>query len=320
MRNQHEPRDQFVERLSDQIRVEIQRRNRVLEAPRWTRWLVQSPLKAAAAIAGLVIISMGIGGVVVAAAFQAQTNEQRSILIASYEQRAALAQQRLVIARTYLMETEQRVSVGLEAQEAGHEGRFKVLQAEAEVRSLELQIEEVRLTGREPLNAVSSPLVSGRDFVTERWKHDLSVSQAALALERERLRAAERRLAVGVGNSIDVETSKTRVIELEAAHRGMGTKLDIRQQFLKRQIDAPMADLRVLEAEAEQRRQTLLPRMELAQRMSKDVAQRVQTGTAQQVELLEAQLRLAQLAADLAKADMDIAMIRRQIDQRRAGK
>ena len=81
-----------------------------------------------------------------------------------------------------------------------------------------------------------------------------------------------------------------------------------------------MADLRVLEAEAEQRRSSLRPRMELAQRMSKDVAQRVQTGTAQQVELLEAQLRLAQLAADLAKADMEIAMIRRQIEQRRTGK
>lgn len=320
MRNQHEPRDQFVERLADQIRVEIQRRNRVLEAPRWSRWLVQSPIKAAAAIVALVIVSMGIGGVVVAAAFQARTNEQRNILIASYEQRAALAQTRLMIARAQLAEVEQRVSVGIEAQEAVREGRFKVLQAEAEARSVELQIEEVRVTGREPLNSVSSPLVSGRDFVTERWKSDLSVSQAARALEIERLSAAERRVAVGVGNPIDVETSKTRAVELEATTRGMAVKLDIRQQFLKRQIDAPMADLRVLEAEAEQRRQTLQPRMELAQRASREVARRVQIGTAQQVELLEAQLRLAQLAADLAKADVDLAMIRRQIEQRRTGK
>ena len=320
MRNQHEPRDQFVERLADQIHVEIQRRNRVLEAPPWTRWLVQSPLKAAAAIAALVIISMGIGGVVVAATYQAQTNEQRNILIASYDQRAALAQQRLAIAREYLKEAEQRLSVGLEGHEVVHEARFKVLQAEAEARSVELQIEEVRVTGREPLNSVSSPLVSGRDFVTERWKSDLSVSQAARALEIERLSAAERRVAVGVGNPIDVETSKTRAVELEATSRGMAAKLDIRQQFLKRQIDAPMADLRVLEAEAEQRRQTLQPRMELAQRAARDVARRVQIGTAQQVELLEAQLRLAQLAADLAKADVDLAMIRRQIEQRRTGK
>jgi outer membrane protein TolC len=320
MRSQHEPRDPFVERLADQIRVEIQRRNRVLEAPRWTRWLVQSPIKAAAAVVALVIVSMGIGGVVVAAAYQAQTNEQRNILIASYDNRYALAQQRLVIATEQLKEVEQRVSVGIEAQEAVHEGRFKVLQAEAEVRSVELQKEEVRVTGREPLNAVSSPLVSGRDFVSERWKSEMSVSEAALALERERQRAAERRVAVGVGNPIDVEASKTRAIELEAALKGIAAKLDIRQQFLKRQIDAPMADLRVLEAEAEQRRQTLQPRMELAQRASREVARRVQIGTAQQVELLEAQLRQAQLAADLAKADVDLAMIRRQIEQRRTGK
>ncbi|HEX7778654.1 MAG TPA: hypothetical protein VF424_05425, partial [Vicinamibacterales bacterium] len=242
MRNQHEPRDQFVDRLADQIRLEIRRRNRLEDGPRWTRWLAQSPIKAAAAIAALVIISMGIGGVVVAAAYQAQTNEQRNILIASYEQRAALAGKRLVIATEQLKEVEQRVAVGIEAQEGVHESRFKVLQAEAEVRSVQLQIEEVRASGREPLNAVSSPLVSGRDFVTERWRSEMSVSEAALALETERLRAAERRVAVGVGNPIDVETSKTRALELEATLKAFVARLDIRQRFLRREIDSAMAD------------------------------------------------------------------------------
>jgi outer membrane protein TolC len=85
-------------------------------------------------------------------------------------------------------------------------------------------------------------------------------------------------------------------------------------------MDAAMADLRVLEAEAEQRRETLAPRIQLARQTAKDVAMRVDNGTAQRVELLEVQLRLAELSAEMARADMDLAVIRRQIDQRRAGK
>jgi hypothetical protein len=46
----------------------------------------------------------------------------------------------------------------------------------------------------------------------------------------------------------------------------------------------------------------------------------VETGTAQRVELLESELRLAELSAEMARADMELAMIKRQIDQRRAGR
>jgi outer membrane protein TolC len=268
----------------------------------------------------LVIVSMGIGGGVVAAAYQAQANEQRAILIANYEQRAELARRRLAIEKEQLQVVEHRVSVGIEAPEAVLESRTKVAQAAAQVELVELQMAEVRSTGREPGNAVTSPLVSGRDFVSDRWRVEMSVSVSALELEKARLQAAERRVAVGVGNPIDVESSKTRIVELQAGLRGFEKKLDIRQRFLKREMDAPLADLRVLEAETELRRETLAPRIQLARKTAKDLAQRVETGTAQRVELLESELRLAELSAEMARADMELAMIKRQIDQRRAGR
>jgi outer membrane protein TolC len=320
MPDRHEPREQFVDRLADQIHDDIRRRNRSVQGSVWPWWLLQSPIKAAAALAVVVIVSMGLGGIVVAAAYQAQTNEQRNILVASYEQRVELAKRRLAIEKEQLQTVEQRVAVGIESPEAALEGRSKVAQAEAQVRLLELQIAEVRTTGREPGNTVTSPLVSGRDFVSDRWRIEMSVSRSALDLEAARLSAAERRVAVGVGNPIDVESSKTRIVELQASLRGFEKKLDIRQRFLKREMDASLADLRVLEAETEQRRETLAPRMELARKAEKDVAMRVNTGTAQRVELLEVQLRLAELSAEMARADMELAMIKRQIDQRRAGR
>lgn len=313
----HEPRDEFIERLEGRISAEARRRHRPAQAPPWMRWMPYRPIQAALAVAALVIVSMGIGGAVVAAAYQAQTNEQRDLLASTYQRRAELARQRLSIAHQQLQTAEERLSLGMEGQEAVLEGQFKVAEAEAQLGSIELQLAEVRMTGREPLDAVSSPLVSGRDFLSERWRIEMSVPAAALRFEKTRLASAQRRMAVGAADRIDVEVSQTRIIEIEAAIEAFQRKIDIRQRFLKREMDAALADLRVLEGEAEQRRTTLAPKLDLARKQLKNITTKVEIGVATRVELAEAQLRLKELELDLSKADVDLAVIRRQIEQHR---
>jgi hypothetical protein len=319
MQATHQPRDEFVERLAGEIRAEVRRRNRSPQGSGWARWLVQSPIRAAAAMVATVLISMAVGGFAVEAAYQAQTNEQRHILRSSYLDRAALAQTRVALAAQELKAAQQRVSVGIGDQDAVVEARFKVIEAEARLMSINLQLAEVDVTGREPLNAVTAPLVSGRDFVGERWQVEMYVPEAALDVEKTRLQNAERRVAVGVASSMDVYASRARILEMEAALEGIRKKMNIRQRFLKREMDAAMADLRVLEVEAVQRRQTLEPRLDLARQVVKDVSSKVETGTADRVELLQSQLRLQEIELDIAKVNVDLASIQRQIAQR-AGK
>jgi outer membrane protein TolC len=315
----HQPRDQFVERLAGEIRAEVRRRNRSPQVSGWTHWLVQSPIRAAIAIVTVVLASMAAGGFAVAAAYQAQTNEQRQILKANYANRVALAQQRVLLAAEELKMAQQRVSVGTGDQDAVLEAQFKVIEAESQLKSLSLQLAEIDVTGREPLNAVTSPLVSGRDFVVERWQVDMSVTEAALGVEKSRLQNAERRVAVGAAGAMELHASRARIRELEVALEGMQKKINIRQRFLKREIDAAMADLRVLEAEAVQRRQTLEPRLDLARQVVKDVSGKFETGSADRVELMQSQLRLLEIELDMAKVNVDLANIQRQIAQR-AGK
>jgi hypothetical protein len=320
MPDTHAPRDEFVQRLAEQIRVEFRRRPSPVHGSRWTQWLLQSPVKAAAAVALLVVLSMSLGGIVVAAAYQVQNNEQRAVLIANFEQRAALAAQRAAMAAEEVRNAQQRVSVGIEGQDAVFEARAKLAAAEAESQSIQLQLVEIRQTGREPLNGVSSPLVSGRDFVTERWKIDMIAPVAALDLEKARLQAAERRVAAGIANPLDVQASRTRLLELEAAVDAFHQKIDVRQRFLKREMDAMMADLRVLEVEAQQQRRTVEPRIDLARTVLEDLRAKVQLGTVPTVELAAAELRLRQLELDSLKAALDLALIQRQILQRRTGR
>jgi hypothetical protein len=193
------------------------------------------------------------------------------------------------------------------------EGQNKVGEARAQTRSLELQVQEVRLTGREPLDRISSPLVSGRDFVGERLRNDMIVPIAAMAIEQERMQSAQTRVSVGVAFPIDVEIARAKIGELRTAVQGYELKLDIRQRFLKGEIGAVQADLRVLEVEAEQQRSTLAIRIDLAQKQVELTAKQVQAGLSQRLDLVEAALLVQQLKADLAKTDFDLAAIRQRL-------
>ena len=79
-----------------------------------------------------------------------------------------LAGLQLQIARNQLEEVERMHEVGVVEEQALLESRVQARQAEAEYMKLSLDVEEIRVSGKEPQNEMSAPLVDGRDFVAER--------------------------------------------------------------------------------------------------------------------------------------------------------
>jgi len=310
MSNRHEPRDAFVSGLEDRLRGELAR-HRV--APAAPRWIPQSRRGLALATAAIVLVSMVIGGGVVAAAYEAEQNELRDMLVGTYQQRVALAEQRAELARVQLREVEGRVSTGLEAPDAAGDARLKVTEAEAELRVMQIDLAEVRATGREPMKTVSAPLVSGRDLVADRWRVEMSVKAAALEAAKLHAQAAKVRFDVGLANADEVETAAARQIELESAIQLARQKIAIRQTFLGGGITGAVADLRVLEAETEQRHAALARRIDVSRRRVEDLTARIEIGAAAPVEKAMAELRLVELQLALKRAEYDLALIRQQI-------
>ena len=315
MPEKHQPPSDFIAKLEVEISHELRRRNRLAEAADHSSWLAPVRGKIAFAAMALVLVSMALGGGVVAFAYQAQGNQRRDALISGLDRRAELARESFKVATEKQRDTERQVSLGLANQENLLEGRAKVTEADAQFKSIESQIEEVRITGREPVSGISSPLISGRDFVSERLRIQMSVPQAALDFEQLRLRDTEKQAAIGTAGPIDVDVSRTRTVEIEAAVAGFQKKIEIRQMFLARKIAAATAELRVLEVEAQQRQKTLAPKVDLARKQLQSTALMVRSGTAPPVDQAEAALRLQQLETDMAQADLDLARIRRQLDQ-----
>ena len=313
MQAPHTPRDGFVERLEWQISSELRRRHRTGPAT----WLPASPVKATAAIVFLVLVSMGAGGAAVAAAFQAQDKERRDLVVSSYEQRVQLAQLRLSAARLQLSEIERQVAVGVERNDSPQvqDSRLKLAEAEGLLMVGELELQEVRITGREAQDAISAPVVSGRDFVTERLQASLSVPERALISAKAQAQAMRTRWNVGMATMTDMTEAEARVLELEAAVASIRRKLEIRREFTAGRVTAPQADLRVIESEAEQRVKALEPRIALARTHIAAAQRRFDVGVTNHVELAEAKLRLSVLESELAKAQLDLALIRKKIQE-----
>ena len=309
MSSRHEPREAFVSQLEDRLRADLDRQRLAPPAP---GWMPRSRLGLALATAAVVVVSMAVGGGVVAAAYESQQNELRDMLVGTYEQQVAIARQRLALVRQQLQDAEVRATAGLAGPAAVGDARVKVSEAEAALRVIELDLAEIRATGREPMNTASAPLVSGRDFVLERWQVEMSVPAAALELSKRNVQTAKTRLDVGLANAVDVEAASARQIELESTIQLAQRKIGIRQTFLKGLISAAGADLRVLEAETEQRRTALARRIDFARRQMDDLRIRAEIGIAGPLEIAEAEVRLQELQLALAKADYELALIRRQ--------
>jgi hypothetical protein len=249
-----------------------------------------------------------------------QQVDNRAPLISEFQQRAELARQHLASITEQLQKKEKDVSLGVAKPEEMLEARVNVAEAQAQLRLAELYLEEVRITGHDPLSNLSSPLVSGRDFIGEGLQIEMSVPQAALELEQFRLQETIKRVEVGSAPPIDIGVSRLRIVEVEAAIESFRKKMDIRQSFLDRRIDGPEVELRVLEVEAEQRQKTLIPKVELAREELEGARKRVQAGIAESILVAEADLRLQKLEADLAKVVLDSALARRQLKQLRIGR
>jgi len=310
MRDKHEPHDAFIDRLESQIASEVRRRQRQIEPPRWP---MRSRLKLAVAAVGLALVSMGVGGAVVAAAYQAQTNEQRDLLAANYNLSVGVAKSRLALVTEQLQTIQRKVAAGMASNDELLDARVKFAEAEWSLKLMQSFFEEVRATGREPLTGLSSPLVSGRDFVTERLSAAVEGTKVALDVEMKRMRDAQTKVEIGVADRYTTAVAQASLVEVQVRMETLQQKLSLRQKFVKGEMDAVQTELRVLEADAEGRIKALKPKIDLAHLQMDQTANRFRVGNAQSVELAEARLKLQQLEADLAKAQLDLEVVRRRL-------
>lgn len=317
MQDRHEPSDRFIERLGQDIGAEVRRRNlQSPEAPWWPAF----GLKTVAAVAILVVMSMAVGGAVVATAYQNENREQREALASVYARKVELAKVRLDAAMQQLQDAERRFAAGLIPQDTTMEQRQSVIEAEAQVRIATLNFEEVRTTGREPRDEISAPPTSQRDFVNDRLQVTMAIAKGALDLEMRKLQTAERRVRVGLEQPSASDALRARIVELESGLEALQRKIEARQMFVANKYDSVLTDLRVAEIEAQQRQRALGPQLDLARRDMARIESLVSKGLAVPTDVAQARVRVLEAELKLSMAQVELSRVRDEIAQRAAGK
>ena len=317
MQDRHEPSDRFIERLGQDIGAEVRRRNlQPLPAPWWRA----AGLKTVAAAAALVVVSMAVGGAVVAAAYQNESREQREALASVYERKIQLALLQLDAAKQQLQAAERRWAVGLENNNAAAEQRQGVIEAEARLRIARLNLDEVRITAREPRDEVSAPPIPNRDFVQERLVVGMAITEAALDAAKRKMQDAQRRVSIGVAQPGEAEVLRGEIVALESALQATQQKIAARQAFVANKYDSAVTDLRVGEIEAEQRLRALAPQLDLAKRDLARVESLVSKGLTSEADVAQARVRVLEVELKLSMAQAELSAVRAQIAQRTAAK
>src|SRR5262249_39675859 len=105
--------------------------------------------------------------------------------------------------------------------------------------------------------------------------------------------------------------------QVEASLEGLRRKLEIRQQFVGNKINPSETELLAMEGEAEQRAKAVESQMEIARLELERTQTLLQKGLVATRTVAEATLKLRSQEAELARVQLDLAVIRDRLRELR---
>jgi hypothetical protein len=305
MTGHHEPRPEFVSHLEWQLRTALQREHRFTEP-------VKSQIGGKMKIGALVLASalMGAGGVVVGN--EVQEAKAQEIRVLEAEGRVEMASLELEIVRSQFMDIERMFEVGTVDEESLMEARVMVAEAESALVLAQLDLEELRLTGREPDDELTAPLVEGRDFVAERLSHEERVAQEWYQLSFRRYLRMQELFEIGVVEARDLSEADVAAREAEGQLDLLALRSRMRHEFLAGELTAEAAELDWEAREAEAQVQVLEGVLQTALEELQALEERVEAGVVRDTETRQARL-------ELLRTELELDMARLRLQQLRSG-
>ena|GEM_PF-2313852 len=302
MNGNHQPRPEFVSYLQWQVQTAMQRRDR-FSAP------VRQGGMPVLRVAAIILVSVLCGAAGVLAREGIQDIKNKEILLAEVDGQIRLAELQLRLMRTRLQEGQEQHRNGLVGDEVVLAATLKCLEVESQVARLRLDREEISLTGKEPQNDLSAPLIGDRDFVTERISIDLSVAQEhASSVEKRlgRIRTLEEAGLIGAG-----EAEETAAESREASDhvRYLQFQLLARQRFIKGELTGEEVEGEVELNEARTRLELYRSTFEILRNRYARIKDLHERGAVGETELMRSQLELLEREVEIQLLQMRLRQL-----------
>lgn len=292
MTNMHEPTPEFERFLEWQVTAAVRRQDRFSEPARtgYRKYL---------AAAALVVVSMLAGAAGVTAAGQIQASQQKQLLLDQLQGEVQLAELRAAIAQTAAEEARSRAAVGVIPQADVAAAERALQSADLGLQRVRLHVEEVRRSGQPVQDEVTSPLVDGRDFVTERLQLDQKETAMVAESATTAVKAAKARHAVGLSGElelIDVEAEAARAL---SDMRLAQDKLALRKRFLEGQVSVDAATRETVLLAARHQLLVAQNALDLASKRHARLQSQFEVGLAVEVDVLRARLEMLSRSQDV---------------------
>jgi len=308
MQNKHEPDPRFTEKLEWQLGTELRRQNRARAARNSPRRLL--------GLGALMMISVVFGAGAMAASHQMEESWRRELLEASLDVRLDLAMRRLDMQLEELDRVRERVEQGLLDERELTHFELQIARVETDAKILDLERQEIRLSGRQPLGKVSSPLVDGQDFVSERIHARTALQQRHVDLMQSELDRTIEMFQLGMMQEEDVLARELALQEAQAEFTVLQQELDIRRDFINEEISAVEAELRVLQAGSERKSLLLNQQMDLMLLEMERVQTQIDAGLVDQLTMAQANMHIAEIEAELMLAQIELEVLQRELEAR----
>ncbi len=188
-----------------------------------------------------------------------------------------------------------------------------VISAESEIQRRRLELEEVSITGREPNNALSAPLVGGRDFVTARLKAEERPIERQLAIaakELDRLRKLAKS-AIVLGYEVDV--AEARFQQIAVGLDELRRRRLLRARFLAAELTPKEVELHALKAQARTAREKAARQLPVMAEQLERLRILFQKNVVDRAEVSEMEIALKSLQAQIRLAELELQIIQRRL-------
>ena len=301
----YEPDNQFLDRLEWQLSSEYRRTNRLKSPSR----KITISRKAVAAVCMLSVLMTGVA--VIKASEIIKDSWRKKIEIARVETDVELKKAHLESTREMASQVKIRVSNGLVRKEEYLVIKTASEQAELELEKSLLDLDEVKTSGKIPLNELYAPLVGGRDFVSER----LTIEIKEIELDLELLVTHfERFQQLAEKNLVPREEADHLRTEI-AARRVMITKiqkrLELRKEFVAGEISAQEVEIKGRITVAERKQHQAKSQVDTLQKQMARLKTLEAEGKISPMEITQMQYALDAAQAELKLATLELDVLKK---------
>jgi hypothetical protein len=308
MNESHEPDPRFIESLQWQLGRELRRRNRMGGGPR----RVVRVLK----LGGLMLGCSALGAVAMGFRQQLSESWRKELLETRLEVQVELANRRVAMQLEALGLTREQVEQGVRSERDLAYFELQIAEAEAEATIKELELEEVQRSGKEPDDALSAPLVDGRDFVSERTEARREVARRHLEVVRSDVELSRQRAEAGLVSEDEVLARHLIARQAELRLESLDRQLELRRAYLDKEITAVEVELRMLEAEAQNRLALLDRQRAHFQRELERYQAAVDDGSMHPASVAQLRAQVAETEAQLRLAQTELEIVQRELEER----